>query len=512
MELFKIGYGPWKKLFEGDYQGHTMGIYTNPESVVLAVIYEIEGNKATGAVVELFKTFFAIGETEAFVETLPREVIMLSKHSEKESFKFMLIASKPEYVRWSESVFIEEVDRLLKRLNTSATMIKDVSKAYDLQLKELGECSETVKGAFFAQPLLIPSVASSVASAPAFGAGTEEESAPNVGTGTSKGEIIMGLTKERKEVLEPLGLFTKTAVFGGTPKDRKHVLHILAESAMLSNVPVIVFDWNNEFSGLGQSSESRDELEKYKVDAEPIGLPLKHFRLFNEVVVDLNMINPEGISQMFGIGRNVVSKIISDTLRANTVKGITDLGGKVNAIEPGEEPSAYQIRRAVRVLRVIGLRYPDLFEGSNDMEEMSKGWMKGLGRAALLHLHTGDARVNLLVTHSILRSLQKYYAKQGETRKVKAMLIMPECGMMFPRNPKNILSQEAPEVLVDISGKYGIGYAISDEKPIDLATAVIENTEAKIEIVKGNDAGVQLRDRKSYRVFIRPALSMCTEK
>ncbi|MBU0662828.1 hypothetical protein KJ891_05175 [Candidatus Micrarchaeota archaeon] len=519
MELFKIGAGPWKRLFEGDFQGHTMGLYSNPESIVIVVIYEIEAGKPVGAVIDAFKIFSAKGETEAFVDTLPRDVVVLNKHSEKENYKFLLLASKPEYVEWEEGKFISETDRLLKKLKTSASLVKDVSKAYDLELKGLGECDEKTRSAFFSQALFIPVVSAS-ATEYVKGKGTEgaksAEGADGVraqeSTALAKGEIIIGITKDKNTVVEPLEMFTKTAVFDGTPEERKHVLHILAESAMLSNVPVIVFDFENEFSGLGQPSTNREELKKYKVDAEPIGLPLKHFELFNGIVVDLNMINPEGLTQLFGTGRNVVSKLIADTLKASKVKGITDLKNKIKAIKPGEEPTAYQIRRAARVLKVMGLRYPDLFEGVNDIEGMSKGWMRGLGRGTILHMHTGDLRVWLLVVHSLLRGMQEFQAQHGETKKIKTMLILPEVVKFMPRNAQNVLSQEIVEVLVDISKRYGMGYALSADKSIDISGAIVANSDAKIQLISGNDAGVQLKGQKSYRVFIRPALSTCLAK
>ena len=220
MEIFKLSDGPWKKLFEGAFEENEVNIYSNPKSIILVLIFEKESGKTSGVVVEMFKVFFSVGEVEGFVETLPREIILLTKHDEKETLKFLVLGSRPSYIKWEEQQFMAETDTMLKRLKTSSTLIKDVSKAYDLTLQELSEAHESAQKAFFTQPLLVPLLSTS-----------SHETESGI-AGIAKGEIIFGLTKKQEQVLEPINLFNKTIIFGGREHDRRHVLKVIVESGV----------------------------------------------------------------------------------------------------------------------------------------------------------------------------------------------------------------------------------------------------------------------------------------
>src|SRR3989344_3843352 len=207
MELFKIGDGPWERMYEGNSQGSEIEIYSNPEGMLLVLIYDKEKNKVVGAVVEIFKVFYSQGDAEHFVETLPRKITVINKHEgEKQDNKFLLLASEPSYVTWKEKAMLDETEKLLKKLKASATLIKDISKAYDINLTELGSSSEKVKGIFFAEPLLVPLATESARKEATVVSG--EDILPK---SITKGELILGLTKEKQKIVEPLALFSKTS-------------------------------------------------------------------------------------------------------------------------------------------------------------------------------------------------------------------------------------------------------------------------------------------------------------
>jgi len=115
MEIFKIGHGPWEKLFDGMFEKSPIVIYSNPESVLLVLVFEKGRKEITGVVVELFKALNVEGEVEGFIETLPREIVLLTKHDKRQTLKFLLLASTPSYIEWKEKEFVEEVDKLLKK-------------------------------------------------------------------------------------------------------------------------------------------------------------------------------------------------------------------------------------------------------------------------------------------------------------------------------------------------------------------------------------------------------------
>ena len=396
---FKLSEGPWKEIFTGRFNEYEVEIFTNPDGLVLVAIYEREEGEKTGVVLELYKIFYAIGDVDDFVETLPREVIALTKHDEKVTQKFFLLGSAPTYVKHEEDEVTKEVDRLIRKLQASAKMIKDVSKAYDITFKELSECEKGIKDAFFSQPLLIPIVSTSSHSVTSSKSEVSEFS----------GETILGITKEGTIVKEPISLFKKTIITDGKDEDRLHLMRILTESYLISNTATVVFDWKDSFSGLSSPTKEREALKKYKVGIEPIGFPMKEFSVPDNVKVDLHTLDSHGLMELFSSGEDVVSDTIIKVIDERNSKSIKEIVDKIKEINCEGDFSDFQKLRAIRLLRLIDLRYPELVDGENDIAEISKNWFRGIGRAGIVKLSEIDERASLIIVQSLVRGILEYY-------------------------------------------------------------------------------------------------------
>ncbi|MEK6941334.1 MAG: DUF87 domain-containing protein [archaeon] len=502
MELFKISHGPWEKMFEGVFQGSPMEIYSNPESILLVMVFEKHGQEIEGVVVELFKAFAADGAAEGFVDTLPREIILFAKHDKKVTNKFLLLGSAPSYTMWKEDVFIPEVDSMLKKIDTATVILKDIAASYDITVLEISKAQVKVKNAFYSNPMIVFAVSSSFS-------GTQTAQAmPFI-----RGEFLVGLTKERNTVVEPLDVFFKSLAVGGEKSDRLHFLHILCESFLLSNISPVIFDTTGSFKALNSPAANRQELERYKVNSDPIGFPVKVFRPFDQIKVDLRFINPNGFCEIFGIGKsnpaakNSIAAIIAKTLLNTNVKGMEDFIEKVKLVQTNEEINSYEIAKTARVLRLVQRNYQGLFDGSNDMEGLTMSGTRSLGMAGIIDLSGVEPKIVFLIVHNILSSALKFFRDKEKDAGKKAAFFMPELSALLARNLSNELSNEIDQMLKSLQG-LGIGIAASEEKPIDVTKEISEICETKVNIVVKNDVGVQVKGRKSYRVFLRPALSM----
>ncbi len=516
---FKLSEGPWKQLFSGVFEEYGLEIYSNPESLVLVAILEKEGDAVKGAVIEVFKVFHAEGELHGFVETLPREVLTISKHSERETVQFFILGSKPGYAEYSQDQFSDEVDEMIKRIKASTKLLGDVSKAYDLKLQELHTCSEPLKQAFFSQPLMVPLLTSAL-NQPGAG-GTKIRPSKTVGQveniivtalsdKTEFGELLLGITKEGRQVKEPLSLFSSTIVENGSRGERAHALHILAEAALLSNLPTVIIDWDNSFNGLGTKTSKTEELEKYKVGIVPIGFPAKEFKVLAEIKVDLTVVNGEGLMQAFGVGESVAGKEIEKTIELQMAKSLEETAVRIKDKPTKGEFNEFQRNRAKRLLKLMDLRYPGLFNGPNDIREISKGWIRGLGRAGIILMGNQDERASLMVVNSLIKGLLNYYRKQGSSKQLRGLLIIPQAKRIMPRTAEDKFVKEIVAGLVEMQ-RFGVGFALGVEKDIDLSPEIVKASATRIGIVKGNDVGIQMRGRKNYRVLLRPGLSECSE-
>ena len=60
-------------------------------------------------------------------------------------------------------------------------------------------------------------------------------------------------------------------------------------------------------------------------------------------------------------------------------------------------------------------------------------------------------------------------------------------------------------------GKEGVNFVLGAEHQIDISQELKDQSDVTINLVTGNDSAVQLKNRKAYRVLIRPPLSKYTE-
>jgi hypothetical protein len=498
---FRVREGPWEKIFLGNLEGFEVEMNSNPEGLILVTVIEKENNEIQGAVVEVFKVFYAEGSIEDFIETLPKEATVIFKHEPKETIKFFLLSSAPSYVKYTENAFCNEVEDLMEKLNTSSAMMKDFSKAYDLQLIELNKAPERIKSSFFSQPMIVPMLYPKEI---ALGESTEKE----VSKISGKGTIMLGLTKSNTMINEPLELMMKTTIFGSTPKDRKHVIHLIAEGALISSVPVVLFDWDKSFLGLNRPNPESKMLSEYHVDLEPMGFPIKHFTLEN-INVDLNLISIKGFFELIGMKEGEEQLMVAKLIKESKPNSIAELIAAAKKMTPRDESKVSNKYRTIRILNLIKLKYPKLFEGKNDIKEISRSSGKSIGRAGIIHMEGLDETASVLLVHSILKGLSLEYSKSKE--KINAMILLPEIKKVLDTKNNTIYSDEIIQFL-DKLKTAGIGFGLSSDRPIDLRKEIMTLSEAEIFLINRNDVSVKVAKSKQFRIRLRPGLSACEEK
>ncbi len=497
-ELFKLRSGPWLRVFEGAVHGSEVEIYYNQKSVFMVAVYDKEDEKVTGVVVGFYKVFSAKGDTEAFVDTLPRELLFFSKHDKVETTKFLAVASPTSYISWEEEEFQTETDRLMLKVSNSSDMIKDVSKAYDLKLTEYEETPKSVKETFFSQPLFMSMLATRSTESGKKVSWKEMEK-------TTPGEVLLGLIKESQKVTgEPLSLLMSTIVSQGMEEDRMHAMQVLMEGALLANTPCIIFDWNKRFEGLGFPKKDISEFEHSKMDIEPIGFPLKFFAVGVQVQANIQAVNPTGLMQLFGAGEGTPAKIL-ETALGKGFRSTEEVKQQILKTPATPELSSYEIHKAARILGVIEQRYPRLFDGENDMDDLAKHWVRAIGRASIIDLSYCDARQAAILVSSLAKEIMLFHEKKGKEKTPKAVLFMPEVQKLLEYSNTSTV-QELFQTLPKLR-EIGIGFAASIPREIDLEKGFVEKAGAHIAIVQGNDVGVKIESRSQYRCILRPTLS-----
>jgi hypothetical protein len=496
---FGLRNGPWKTVFQGDFQGHDVEILSNPEQVMLVAIYEKDGQEVTGVVLQAFSVFSAVGEAETFIESLEREAVLLSRHDGKHTVQFLSLASRPVYAKASDEEVAKTVDGLISGLIQAVSKTGAVAKSFDLHLTPLAKCSGALKQAFFSQPAVIPML---VREKKRIEFEKEEQA---VETGAEGGAVLLGVTKEGKAIKEPLQLFQKSLVTDGSFSERVHFAQILAESFLLANVPVVVFDSKSIFFGLSHPNSNRAELESYGVDIDPIGFPVKGFEPRKNISVNINLVPPAGLLELFGCRDKETEDLVSKGLALGEVNSPDELIANIEKIPGKDFENPFLKKRVQRIVKLFEVVYPEFFGGKTDVEDIAKTWFKKIGRATIINVEKLDPRALTFLVESLSRELLKLFQKQGETSKPKLLLAMPDFGALFDLK-ENLLQKDLVRVFKEMSS-FGVYFVVGAERRSDLPKELVQIVETKAGVIKGNDFALDLPNSKNYRLLLRPTLS-----
>ncbi len=463
MELPK---GPWKEIFSMNAQGYPVKILQNDEYDVLVIIEDKEGG---GYVVMGYRPLLASGNIEPFVEALKRRVIGIVR-KRKDLKKFIVLETEPVYSKNLEN----DVMRIMNRIDEDFGVVSRMAGAYDIKVTRLDRESA---GDFFSEVIVTPLLILG-----------EKEKKKEV-VGREKRFVLLGerMGEKVEVVIED---FSFTVLSGGEEVDRLLVAQVLAENAVLSGYPVVVFRWDGEMDGISVPNPEPGDLE-------PSGFPTQRFSPGKDFVVDLNLVDPEAFLEFLGVGEGKYSEIIKGVLeRSGEIEDLKDLMKRVEKVETEYRFHKY---RALRVLKLAEKYYKDLF-GRLNMDDFMSGWLQGMGKVSLVTL-LPDRSASLLLIHSFLSGISKYF--KGED--IKAFIMILKADRVFPPVSSPLLDSVRKGVAE--ARKRGVGVILEAEQEVLLHPDVQKLVETRISVVKGRDVGVKSLARKPYRVVIRKTLS-----
>jgi len=490
LERMKLEKGPWKPLFQGVFQGYESEMLSNEDKWLLAGIFE-ETDAGKGLLLQLYAPLTVHGSLEGFIPYFEKEAVMFSIFSRAGKHEFFLLKSHPVYLNEFDEVKVnEELKDLVKKLSALSLTIKSIAKPYNIELIDLNESSSDEIDAFFTEPMAIPAVL----------ARTKRELKVPAAVPLISKLINLGLTRKKEPIEESIESLGKTLVVQGNDFERKHAIHLIIEGFLLNHYPVIVFDSMDSFKGLGEPSKELSRLSEFRVGFEPIGFPIKSFEAIRDLKADLSLLNGEALTQLYGFSYNEASAKITKIINENKLGSLDELIKAIEREQIDAEFNEFNKKQAVREIKLVQEMNPGLFNAKNDLGELFKT-SETIGRLAVINLHGLNETEKTLIVHSIIKGL-------NELKEGKALIVLLESKNFSPAIPANVLQLEIIEALKSISKK-GISYVVETEHRIDLNPEILNDIEAEITIIKENDAGLELKHRRPYRLFLRPGLSIC---
>ncbi|MGI6589462.1 MAG: hypothetical protein ACOX1V_02240 [Candidatus Iainarchaeum sp.] len=486
---FKLDYGPWEPIFVGTTYGHEVEIVSNPENFYIVIVYDVEEGRKKGAVIEGYKAFYAKGQLESFIQTLPKQCLGIGKNIGERTSKIFFLSFEPFYVDFKQEDYSRRIDNEIKKIEENSSMIIDLARTSSVELKELSTVSKKDYSIVLGDPFVVKLLAS----------GGKGPSLSKIDLGTNplfdeeKVPLIqLGLSKTREIIKEPTIVLMKTQLTGGK-NNLNYASYIISENLLLDNIPLIIFDEDNYFAQLNTATQNRVELKEELVDFEPMAFPMKEYTPKQNIKISLKDADFVSILQLMGVKDNEFEKNLSLFAFATQVNSIDELLQKIN---DSKELTGYEKLKAERIVNLIKMDLGELFGQSAPSEELTREIPGRLGRGVIINTKDLSIEEKIIFIQTILRQLTKHASEKNKTK----------CGLIIP-NIDYLLKFNKERTITTITRTMnrGFGAIIGSEK--ELPPELNSLLSTKMSIISGKDIAVMIKGKKTYRVNLRPSLS-----
>jgi hypothetical protein len=482
----KIDFGPWKTNYEGMFSGHKVEIISNPENFFLVFIFDTskEGEKL-GALVEGYKAFFARGQLDNFIETLPKNSLGITKNNGDKISKIFFSSFDPIYIDFKHEDFLRKLDKLLERNIESNTTIMDLARASSLELKELNTIPASEYDIILGDPFTMRALIGG------HNLKNNEKQTPKYSNTTT---IQLGLNKNREIITEDISNFKTTLIYSNTKKEYEYTQYILAENILLGNKPVFIFDDEDYFSEMRIPSNNNNSLKDSLVEFDPIGFPIKIIKSKENAQISIKDVDFSLAMKLLETGDSEFNTKLTLAKAQLNVNKAEELAQE---IQNNEELSAHEKLKAERICMLLAQQFKGMFGENIDVDELLKSWPGNLGRATIINIKNLSDFEKIFFVRTLLRIISK---KIDSTKQVEITIILPNADKLF-----SILPEKASDLINDLTRK-GVGFIFGTTKK-DFNQEIEKIITTNLTIVSGNDIAVAINGQKNYRLLLRPSLS-----
>lgn len=462
-----ISLNTWNTLYDGKYGNQELNILFKDDIFVSF----LRLRDKTNALIQVYKVFVVKGDIETFASTLPYPAIVYQRHLTDANYKYFLIHTESEYVDINTLSY--HVDKKINELNKMISSVISIIKSYNIKLISLKIAGEKENNYFFSDPDVLKVL-------------TNMPLVLDFKSINSLDKLILGKKKDVTITTSLLNL-KQVYVFGNNLDDRLFISKVICENYLLSSKTIIVFDKLNNFLSLGYPQQNTDIFEKFKIDMDPFGFPVRKTN-YKDIKMPLYKVPLNAFLDVFSF-KGVLSKIISKVYTKEIIT-INDLILKIDKIETDQEINDFEKQRVVSRLLILDKKFGYFF-GKTDLSSLFKQRYKNIGSVKIIEIDEKDLFTVFFISNFI--------DEVSLSLKEETLFVFPELSKLF----NNMYIGDS--LYEKIQENTLISSLLTSKYENDFLK---ENTSSvKIVSVQGNDAVMYYPNRDPLRLYFRPTFS-----
>ncbi len=486
MSELDLPFGPWKRLISAQWQEYPLAIYSNPENILMLVVFEKNEGKIDGMIVALKKVFMADWQLGKALSQQKKDITSIIKFSSTgiNDISFLMVGTIPIYVQYNEESLIAVLPDQFKVLKGLEDTIASAAEATHLKVKDLSQTSQTDIQEILGDPFSIFSLLHPTANL------KEQVLKSDI-------EVTLGVNVQGGLYKVQLDSLKVCQVVGSNKEYNNRSLQIVCESFLANGIPVVVFDYSNAFSGLSVANSDTRNFAKNSMMPIPLGYPYVQFVLGKGIFVDLQFVKPTEFNDAFKLTGTDVGQTIEKAWSASVDKHfLSDLISAISSLKESKDISHFQLTKTIRAIRVIEKTNPSMF-GKNSDSDLLVPWRNGIGKVYHVKLDSAYESVSNLFMVSIIRSIPvPTMAGANSTSKV-ALVFEPDAQLLSSYIIEKLKESLNCQWSIALSASHWLDLSI-----IDSPTIKIENVDI--------DAVITISNQKPVKIEVRPTYTQLT--
>ena len=435
----------------------------------------------------LTKIYVALGDASKVIEALEGYSFLFEKKDPNKKTKYVAVSSGPHFADLKKINEVGEVfEKIYMNIEEESKKLIELSTNYGVSLHMLTEAQEEAIR-LFSEPFVIFGMLYTK-----FGEGIARK----------KGTLVLlGKKKNEEKAEETIDSFLNTVVIGKDELAKKQ-MHVLIENCSLAGVTAIVFDEDKSFEKI-DSPNRAFPYEEYP-DLQPIGMSVRHV-MPGDVSININHLTPNMFCEIIGIaneGENInkpTAEILNWALGKGEFKSFIELH---NILYSVEETKKFHAARVSRILNLLDIIYTGVFNGEVKIDDIILSKIRGMNTIVRIDVSMIPDSIKIALVYSVMRSLLEQ--NKGN---MNVFCFVPFGEKIIPITPKTEIQKEFVDLLFACF-KQGIGFCTAAPYDIDINQEIVDQSTMKIEFIKDNEIAIKEANARSYRILLRPTLSM----
>ena len=483
--------GPWKEFFSGYFYDYEVRLFKNPDEDILSFIIKRDANKNIIGTLLMMHRVYILSNPKIIKEIMSKHqkvtnIIRKREDGDIKIYSSVIVGPVKSLPSWES--LNDNISNLYGELENLGKIISKINGVITLK-----ESDELTRYGLFEDPVALACFLT-------YKTKDYVEEKPK--------SLNLGINLAGESIQEDMEELRNCCIIG-EKEFGTYVEHILTESYILLGIPVIIFTTSDNFSGLNIPTNNQKYFKLYGLNVEPSGFPTIPMNFGEDIYIDLRYIDPHILAWYMNLSIEQIAYLKLEKVINRHSQNLSNIYDLERLIVPEGDEKKYHVYRLKRLVNILSTYFPNYF-GTNDLNTLTKPWLRGLGKATIIKLPE-NKKIQYTVIHTILNGLDYYIrSKNLASTETKLVIIFNDGESLFSIDNMALIDFRLIFGKMASLKNMGVNFIFDTTDEFTLVPYIRSMIQSRIIQTKDNMCVVRPVFKRIYKAKLRPPLSTCS--